>query len=133
MKSMTYSEIKAKISSYAEVVNKSIDEKDEDSMTSYIYGIIEGLKWANVITDIEGQCEELQEIVREILNLPEPEPLHIQFRLKYRARHKPALLTFCFFPCSALFKEVSDSDFIFSKVLWGDCKTKPAFDKYPIR
>ena len=76
MKSMTYSEIKAKISSYAEVVNKSIDEKDEDSMTSYIYGIIEGLKWANVITDIEGQCEELQEIVREILNLPEPEPLH---------------------------------------------------------
>ena len=29
MKSMTYSEIKAKISSYAEVVNKSIDEKDD--------------------------------------------------------------------------------------------------------
>ena len=45
-------------------------------MISYIYGIIEGLKWANVITDVEGQCEELQEIVREILHLPEPEPLH---------------------------------------------------------
>ena len=41
-------------------------------MISYIYGIIEGLKWANVITDVEGQCEELQEIVREILHLPEP-------------------------------------------------------------
>ena len=23
-------------------------------MISYIYGIIEGLKWANVITDVEG-------------------------------------------------------------------------------
>ena len=44
MKNMTYSEIKAKISNYAEVVNKAFNEKDEDTMTSYIYGIIEGLK-----------------------------------------------------------------------------------------
>ena len=72
---MTYSEIKTKISQYAEAVSKAVNEEDEDSVTSYIFGIIEGLKWANVITDIEGQCEELQEIVREILNLPEPKPL----------------------------------------------------------